>query len=525
MLCQHGDWFLFAKRHAPSPFCIDDNRSCIKHWKSGFFLIGWRAVLDSMVWIHLNAAIDDLRPTAGSFSMDDERQLSTHVIKLRDKPEGVLVLSWLIMGIHDFLCLPEWTDDEVQEEPHLDVRSTLQRLPFYCTPPSAADAVIPDPTLEDLSMGTLITLIRSAAVIPSFGNHGGSFAAPAAEGLGTRDFKGKGIMSDDVAAPFIGVRRARPSFKPAPSFRDVFGYAIRTDFFPFLSVLIMPFIVKSKAKGKEIKKKIKSLTKSLDNLHAEHAAKPLSIILQHEPEKLARPANVASRDACVYPPTAKESTNFVSTPSVVASEQNKEWVNATVNGPNDEMTDGAAYSKSGGVFMQGTSHVLDDLTEVTVVGSKRVSSSLTDSCLLGRRESLCLLLWHHAKAFGFNLAFLYVFRIYRRMAYECIVSSGLTRIIPTPDPSLIVSLPRHSISSSPSFSIVNVCNLFNFFFILKRASSASFVQSDPVAASILMQILLMRYLSSASFRINLPMVVKCRNKLRIWFGLLGKGFG
>ncbi|GKE33256.1 hypothetical protein Tco_1452578 [Tanacetum coccineum] len=47
-----------------------------------------------------------------------------------------------------------WTGAEVQEEPHLDVRPTLQRLPFYCTPPAAAAVVIPDPTLEDLAVGT-----------------------------------------------------------------------------------------------------------------------------------------------------------------------------------------------------------------------------------------------------------------------------------------------------------------------------------------------------------------------------------
>ncbi|GKE49877.1 hypothetical protein Tco_1481135 [Tanacetum coccineum] len=88
-------------------------------------------------------------------------------------PEGVLVLSGLsrvwksrvcdpvlrgadgnVMGIHDFLCLSEWTGAEVQEEPHLDVRPTLQRLPFYCTPPAAVDAVILNPTLEDLVIGT-----------------------------------------------------------------------------------------------------------------------------------------------------------------------------------------------------------------------------------------------------------------------------------------------------------------------------------------------------------------------------------
>ncbi|GKG57189.1 hypothetical protein Tco_0584615, partial [Tanacetum coccineum] len=51
------------------------------------------------------------------------------------------------IGIHDFLCLPKWTGVEVQEEPHHDFRPTMKRLPFYCTPPTTVDAVVPDPTL------------------------------------------------------------------------------------------------------------------------------------------------------------------------------------------------------------------------------------------------------------------------------------------------------------------------------------------------------------------------------------------
>nr|GEX43163.1 DNA repair protein RAD4 [Tanacetum cinerariifolium] len=88
-------------------------------------------------------AIDDPRPGVGSLNMSDVRRLSTHVAKLRDIPEGVLVLSGLsrvwksyfydlvlrgadgnVIGIHDFLCLPKWTGAEVQKEPHLDARST-----------------------------------------------------------------------------------------------------------------------------------------------------------------------------------------------------------------------------------------------------------------------------------------------------------------------------------------------------------------------------------------------------------------
>ncbi|GJZ60255.1 hypothetical protein Tco_0616071 [Tanacetum coccineum] len=46
-----------------------------------------------MVWRHPDAAIDDPRPSTSSFNMADVRRLSAHVIKLRDMPEGVLVLS------------------------------------------------------------------------------------------------------------------------------------------------------------------------------------------------------------------------------------------------------------------------------------------------------------------------------------------------------------------------------------------------------------------------------------------------
>ncbi|GKF79853.1 hypothetical protein Tco_0235421, partial [Tanacetum coccineum] len=109
------------------------------------------------------------------------------------------------------------------------------------------------------------------------------------------------------------------------------------------------------------------------------------------PKKLARPANVpASRDARVSPPIAKESTvtpsfeslelatNVLIASFTVASEQNEEWVNAMVDGPDPEITNGAVNAKSGSVFVQGTSYVLDDTVEVTGVGLERVSSDPSD---------------------------------------------------------------------------------------------------------------------------------------------------
>ncbi|GKD59727.1 hypothetical protein Tco_1297236 [Tanacetum coccineum] len=131
-----------------------------------------------MSWRHPDSAINDPKPPAGSFNMENVRRLSAHVVKLRDMLEGVLVLSRLsrvwksktcdpvlqgtdgnVMGIHDFLCLLEWTGAEVQEEPHHDIRSTLQRLPFYCTPAAAVDVVIPILLWRIL---LLVTLVLSA---------------------------------------------------------------------------------------------------------------------------------------------------------------------------------------------------------------------------------------------------------------------------------------------------------------------------------------------------------------------------
>ncbi|GJV13872.1 hypothetical protein Tco_1355413 [Tanacetum coccineum] len=283
MLCKQGDWFLFAKRRAPSPVCIDDNRSCMKDRKSGFFLVDQRAIPDSMVWRHLSVAIDDPRPAASSFSMADVCRLSAHVIKLRDMPEGVLVLSGLsrvwksrvcdpvlhgadgnVMGIHDFLYLPEWTsaEDLAVGTPSAKIlvkaeasqkrkastsgatssyvvkrtRSALDQSSSSTTRPSLFVGDFDDESDGDDDACVeipLVTLIRSAAMIPSSENQGGSSAAPTAEGPSTRDSRGKGIMVDDADAPSVGVSRPRPSSSPVPSFRDVFEDAIHVDFFPF----------------------------------------------------------------------------------------------------------------------------------------------------------------------------------------------------------------------------------------------------------------------------------------------------
>nr|GFA13164.1 hypothetical protein [Tanacetum cinerariifolium] len=167
-----------------------------------------------MVWIHPDAAIDDPRPATGSFSMADVRQLSAHVIKLREMSEGILVLSGLsrvwkshvcdpilrVMGIHDFICLSEWTILEKQDAStsgatlgHVAKRTryALVQSPSITTRPSLCVGDFDDESDGDGDDDAcvkimLVTLFRSIAVVPSSRNQGGSYAGPTAVGFNTR---------------------------------------------------------------------------------------------------------------------------------------------------------------------------------------------------------------------------------------------------------------------------------------------------------------------------------------------------
>nr|GEZ75793.1 hypothetical protein [Tanacetum cinerariifolium] len=177
--------------------------------------INRQAIMDSMVWRHSNAAIDDPRSAGGSFSMADVRWLSAHVIKLRDMPEGVLVLSKLSLVWKSRVCDPEG--------PHLDVRSILRRLPFYCTPPAVVNAVI----LKQKASSSGAT---SSHVAKRTREPGWEICCSCMKVL---TLEGKGIMVNNTAASYVGASRPRPSFRHAPSFRNVSEDAIHADFFPF----------------------------------------------------------------------------------------------------------------------------------------------------------------------------------------------------------------------------------------------------------------------------------------------------
>nr|GEV52404.1 hypothetical protein [Tanacetum cinerariifolium] len=541
---------------------------------SGFFLIDRRAILDAMVWRHPGAAINDPRHAAGSFNMAVVRCLSAHVIKLRDMPE--------VIGIHDFLCLPECTG------------------------------------AEDLAAGTPSSKIIAKAEASQKRK---ASTSGVASSYVAKHSRGKGIMADDVVAPSAGVSRQRPSSEPTPSFRDVSGDDIHTDFFPFsaspyyatypedgvtgnceftreewdapyrptfevltkevfkdpavcktivdqfptlgemvrveglsddqltakmsvfhymmmshggelfaryrglnqshheyvLSQILKGYEAKSKAKEKEMKKKIKLRSKSLDNLHSEGliqkflASDEFSRV-QGELLSLAASAGFKHgltnvpipRDTRVSPPIAKES---IVTP-------NEQHVSTAVDGSNLKMIDGATHSKSGGVFVQGTSHALDDVAEVTVEGSERVSSSLTDVvvALSAGEKGAGSAPSSTVEEFGFAPSALLV------------ALPFLLLLVSSTDGLVLISTDTFWLMNS-SFIVASLVNTSAFRFKIFGRYVAldllSFVQPDSFAFSILVRASRMGCFSSASFGMNLLMVLSCRNKLRIWFGLLG----
>ncbi|GJV13441.1 hypothetical protein Tco_1354982 [Tanacetum coccineum] len=179
---------------------------------------------------------------------------------LRDIPKGVLVLSGLsrvwksrtydlvlrgangnVMGIHDFLCLPEWTVAEVQEERH------------------HVDLVVGTPSTKVLAKAdslkkrkALLFGVASSHVAKrtrsAMSQSSGSTTRPSLFNVGSDEESeddedscveiplitlGKAIMTNVDVAPIGTVCRSRSGAALAASFKDVSGDAIHRDFFPF----------------------------------------------------------------------------------------------------------------------------------------------------------------------------------------------------------------------------------------------------------------------------------------------------
>nr|GEV62462.1 hypothetical protein [Tanacetum cinerariifolium] len=352
-LCKQGDWFSFAKHRAPSP----------RH------------------------------PDAGSFNMADVHRLSAHVIKLKDMPEGVLVLSGLSRVWKSHVCdLVLWVAMEMDlavgtpsskifdkvKASQKQKASTSGATSSHVAKRTSDDD--DDDDDDDCVEIPLITPLRSAVVIPSSGNH---------------DSRGKGVMVDDVPASSGGdgvvgncefTREEwdapyRPTFGVLTKvvFKDLAICKTIVDQFP--TPVKMKFLASdefSRVQGELLSlaastgfKHGLSMHRTKDKFPAvlkkmisEYATEHLSVILQLEPEKLVRSANVPiSRDARVSFPIANESTvtpasksfelsaNVDLTASVFASEHDEEMVRSgcVSSGPNDVVVALSAGEKGDGL--------------------------------------------------------------------------------------------------------------------------------------------------------------------------------
>ncbi|GJW34189.1 hypothetical protein Tco_0054221 [Tanacetum coccineum] len=166
-LSKQGDWFSFAKRGDPAPVCMEVAKSGLKLWKEKFFLIDRRAIPFHMPWRHPDSCITDKVPT--SFNQNDVDRLKAHIVKLRDTPKGVLVLSGLsgvwrnpmcdpvlirsdntVMSIYDFLFMPSLDKAMVREEPHGLDTSILGRVADRTTSPALVGTAIPHASLKEI---------------------------------------------------------------------------------------------------------------------------------------------------------------------------------------------------------------------------------------------------------------------------------------------------------------------------------------------------------------------------------------
>nr|GEW16715.1 hypothetical protein [Tanacetum cinerariifolium] len=216
--------------------------------------------------------------------------------------------------------------------------------------------------------------------------------------------------------------------------------------------------VKSKVKGKESKKKIKSLTKSLSNLHAEVARLSANLnratVLEADKDEeilrlKATPSEVqgellslatsAGFERGLSMHRTKEEFAAVLEKISQSVPGRREWANVMVDGPDHEMTNRAVDANLWNVFVQGASHAVDDDFKLTLIGSERVSSGPSDvvvalfvggdivvrrSHLLEERSSLWLLPRQFAKVFMFHFAFPHIVHVREACSLFLLLSGG-----------------------------------------------------------------------------------------------------
>ncbi|GJV27672.1 hypothetical protein Tco_1384120 [Tanacetum coccineum] len=139
------------------------------------------------------------------------------------------ILKYLVMGIHDFLCLPEWIGSEVCTW-IIPLGSFARPNLFDDNDSDGEESDDDDDACVDIP---LITPIRSAAMIPIGGNQIRGSVPSTVECPSTRASRRKVIMDDALDTPSGSAGRSQAFIGPTPASRDPTGDAIDRDFFPF----------------------------------------------------------------------------------------------------------------------------------------------------------------------------------------------------------------------------------------------------------------------------------------------------
>nr|GEW19774.1 hypothetical protein [Tanacetum cinerariifolium] len=240
--------------------------------KSGFFLIDRRAISDYMSRRHPSSTIEDPKSLVGSYSQEDVRRLSAHIVKLRDIPEEVLVLAGLSQGRDSVLRGSDGNGPLCRGS--LSTILPMLLLMLLSRTPTPKDLVVGTPSAKVLAKakafkkqkGTraevpslllmlkvlasgckLFPLLGKLSTVSVFLGFGLTSAGYDDYGLGKhwkndkdycynlawiQDSRGKAIMTNVAGASFGNSSHPRPSFGHAHSFQDLFGDAIHRDFFP-----------------------------------------------------------------------------------------------------------------------------------------------------------------------------------------------------------------------------------------------------------------------------------------------------
>ncbi|GKA10214.1 hypothetical protein Tco_0689647, partial [Tanacetum coccineum] len=150
----------------------DLSPSCMKGWKSGFFLIDQRAIPDYMSWRHLDSVLTDPKPPTGSYNQSNilvEMICGWGIVLY----ESVVICPFVdspflfaVMGIYDFLCLSEWTGSKVIPAPTPKDLAAATPNTKVLAKAEASKKRRASTSGSASSEILLITPIRSAATIP-----------------------------------------------------------------------------------------------------------------------------------------------------------------------------------------------------------------------------------------------------------------------------------------------------------------------------------------------------------------------